>query len=366
MNTTIIYRSPVRGGDVRELAKLIADADCIVSCEPDFAAGDWDAFIEEHVRFGTEFFAHLDLNFTARISEFTKDEPKTELQKQTAAVMCLAICAHMKVNPTFASNEYLFSGSFDPEKRLAYFYFINNTHPQILANLALGRIHSISSGELPPTNQFGAPPKRTRLFGLVHLALLKLMELHTSESSQTLSKPERGAARIAALLKWMHHDFLIVGSVMTFAHELWGSNSVKSIVTSPNSTDAVKLLESVENAAWDLCLAENWADWEGKRLPNDPMNMIFTHDRALRRIACSLLSAPGTEDVDRPYLESLKTMWPESIAKELFQCQRRLESDLDNPSRRYPNASDKDKYYEHIKDALIRTIKANCDSKHKL
>ena len=109
MKTTIVYRSPVRGSDINELAELVSDSGSIVSAEPDFRAGLWGAFIEEYCRFDTTFYAHLDLNFTARIEEFANDEPKTNLQRKTAAIMCLAICAHMNVNPTFASNEYALS-----------------------------------------------------------------------------------------------------------------------------------------------------------------------------------------------------------------------------------------------------------------
>lgn len=52
-----------------------------------------------------------------------------------------------------------------------------------------------------------------------------------------------------------------------------------------------------QNAAWDLVLAENWAESEGKRNPGDPFYLIFTFDKVLRQVAGELLAKPGDASI---------------------------------------------------------------------
>ena len=143
---------------IRDSEEMTSESNCIVSCIPEFRSGRWLDFIDDQIQFGTEYYAHIDANFLARLMEFSNDKPTTKLERLTAATMCLAICANMKVNPTFATHEYAFSGSLEPDDRLAYFYFLDNTHPQLLADLALGRIQTIQHKHLDRTAHFGSQP----------------------------------------------------------------------------------------------------------------------------------------------------------------------------------------------------------------
>ena len=362
MKKTIVWRPPINVHDLPLLENMTIESNCIVSCIPEFRSGRWLDFVDDQIQFDTEYYAHIDANFLARLMEFSKDKPKTDLERQTAAAMCLAICANMKVNPTFATHEYAFSGSREPDDRLAYFYFLDNTRPQVFADLALKRIQFIPHKKLDRTAHFGRHKTRTKFFGLVHLPLLKLMEIQTNYRFDTRSEIEKGLAKTKELMKWMLDEFLLVGSVIMVGHELWGQRATKSLVGSPNSDKPDKILPSVENAAWDLTLVLNWAESESKRNPKngDPVNLIFTHDRALSRIAMASMGEPGSEDVDRQYIAQLEEMWPRDIAGELFQFHRNLESMIDLPSRKYASTNEKSRYYDILKQELIRKIRENC------
>jgi hypothetical protein len=362
MNKTIIWKPPIEVGDIVSLQEMTTKSNCIVSCIPEFRSGRWLDFVDDQIQFGTEYYAHIDANFLARLMEFSKDKPKTKLERLTAATMCLAICANMKVNPTFATHEYAYSGSREPDDRLAYFYFLDNSHPQLLANLALGRIQAIQHKHLDQTAHFGKHKERIQFFGLVHLPLLKLMEIQTNNPTANGSESKIGSAKIKELMQWMFDEFLLVGSVIMLGHELWGRRAIKSLISSPNSTDPEKILRSVENAAWDLVLVLNWAEFENKRNPKngDPVNLIFTHDKALARIALASMGEPGSDDVDEPYVAQLEEMWPSDIAAELLTFHRNLESNLGSPTRKYAQSGDQNKYCDRLERELIRKIKGNC------
>lgn len=362
MSKTIIWKPPIDIHDLALLEEMTSESNCIVSCIPEFRSGRWLDFIDDQIQFGTEYYAHIDANFLARLMEFSNDKPTTKLERLTAATMCLAICANMKVNPTFATHEYAFSGSLEPDDRLAYFYFLDNTHPQLLADLALGRIQTIQHKHLDRTAHFGKHKERIQFFGLVHLPLLKLMEIQTNSPSVNGSESRLASAKIKELMQWMFDDFLLVGSVIMLGHELWGRRAIKSLISSPNSTEPEKILRSVENAAWDLVLVLNWAEFENKRNPKDgdPVNLIFTHDQALARIALASMGDAGSKDVDKQYVAELEEMWPCDVAAELFAFHRNLESDLGSPTRNYPQSGDQNKYCDRLKRELICKIKENC------
>ena len=164
------------------------------------------------------------------------------------------------------------------------------------------------------------------------------------------------------LMQWMFDEFLLVGSAILVGHELWGRRATKSLISSSNSVNPDKILRSVENAAWDLTLALNWAEFENNRNPKngDPVNLIFTHDKALARIALATMGEPGSEDVDAHYVAQLEEMWPSVTTAELFQFHRNLESMIDSPTRSYESSDDKNEYYDRLKHNLIRKIRENC------
>ena len=252
--------------------------------------------------------------------------------------MCLAITFDMKLNPTFATHEYAFTGSDDPDPRLAAFYYLDNLPPQQLADMALGRERESlpAPSSLPRTRHDKTHQERLRMWGLTYASLLKIVELHrfTPGLSETQDLATRHA-RASALLDWMYDDFLFCGSPLVVADQLWGSRRMKTVLKGIDQCDKDTIIRMCQNAAWDLVLAENWAESEGNRKPGDPIHLVFTFDKVLRQVAGELLVKPGEislapeQRVHKKYARS----WPPDMAKSLANRYLAYEADLDSPKR---------------------------------
>ena len=311
----------------------------IVSLLDDFGSGSWERLFREHVVHGTEFYAHLDANFLSYLLSLFSPAPLTDHARQAAAMMCLAISFDMKVNPTFATHEYAFTGTDAPDPRLAGFYYLDNLNPQQLADIALGRQpqHRLPMlDELPTTKHEGTHRQHLRMWGLAYASMLKIMELHrcTSDLSGRNNLLNR-VQRAEALLDWMYHGFVFCGSPLRVADQLWGRYREKTVLKGIDTCDASNVLAMCKNAAWDIVLAENWAGSESKREPGDPIHLIFTFDKVLRELATQLLVTPELQSLSASevVLEKYRRSWPDKMAASLTEHYLRYESTLNSPLR---------------------------------
>jgi hypothetical protein len=335
----VVWAPPVSIDDLTQLSLMLRNSPSIVATLDDFSTGNWEEFFQEHVVHGTEFYAHLDANFLSQLLRLFSHASLTEHARQAAAMMCLAITFDMKVNPTFATHEYAFTGLDAPDPRLAGFYYINNLHPQQLADFALGRRQGQqlpALNQLLPTKHEGTHRQQLRMHGLAYASLLKIVELHRCipELSGRNDLSTR-ARRAEALLDWMYHDFLFCGAPLFVADQLWGQHRQKTVLKGIDACDASNVLTVCRNAAWDLVLAENWAESEGKRRPGDPFHLIFTFDAVLRTLADQLLVKPHqqTQEWSALVLEKYRCSWSHEIAASLADRYLHYESTLDRPTR---------------------------------
>ena len=63
----VLWVPPVNADDLDQLSALLRDKPPIVSTLPEFGNGEWEEFFHEHVRHGTDFYAHLDANFLSHL-----------------------------------------------------------------------------------------------------------------------------------------------------------------------------------------------------------------------------------------------------------------------------------------------------------
>lgn len=357
----VLWAPPVNIQDLSDLSALLRDKPPIVSTLPDFGNGQWEAFFHEHVRHGTEFFVHLDANCLSYLLQLFSNDGLTDRAQQAAAMMCFAITFDMKVNPTFATHEYAFTGRNDPDLRLAAFYYINNLHPQRLADAALGRW----SGQglpmidtMPATKYDGTHRQHLRMHGLAYASLLRIVELHRCIDGVTRKADLTARVRRAeALLDWMFHDFLFCGAPVVVADQLWGQRRQKTVIKGIDTCNASNVLDVCRNAAWDLVLAENWAEAEGKRQPGDPIHLIFTFDRVLQDLAGHLLVKPHQKSQPRrqQILQKYCRNWPDRIAASLTDRYLDYESKLDSPTRTW-NSDDRPSNSEFVADLEQRVV----------
>lgn len=334
----VYWTPPVAIEDLDEISLLIGKSTPIVALLADFRGGGWKPFFEEHVCHGTDFFVHLDANFLSHLLSLFSCSYPSEHARVAAGMLCFAVTFDMKVNPTFATHEYAFSGSDPPDSRLAGFRYLDNLHPQRLANIALGREHGVlpSIDSLPRTPFFGTHQRHLRGRGLAYASLLKIVELHRctpglSENNSLAVRFERAKA----LLDWMYHDFLFCGTPLRVADHLWGRRPTKTVLKGVDTCDQSNVIALCMNASWDLVLAENWAEWEAKRSPGDPFNLIFTFDRALRNLTEHLLVTRHVQafSKEEALLQTNRRSWPEAMARSLTERYLEYDCELESKSR---------------------------------
>ena len=260
----VFWNPPVPPSDIAELAKQIPTASAIVSGFPEFAAGNVDAILQEYVVHETEFIVHLDTNILSRLVEIGEGEASLQqVHRSAAALMSIGIMCEMKMNPTFATHEYAFGGSGDPDSRNAEFYHLDNLHPQEFADVALGRIDQLLlPPELPHTPHRGTHRRYLQGHESIYVILLKIVEIHTSQRHKDRKTVPTRVESLLELIDWMFADFMVCEQMLDVASQLWGMSQKKSVLKKPNTQNLAALKKNVHNAAWDINLVRTWAKFE--------------------------------------------------------------------------------------------------------
>ncbi len=338
MNT--IWIPPVAHEDLVAISDLLRDTPPVISALPDFGNGRWENFFNEHVIHGTKFYAHLDANFLSSLLYAFSSRSLSKQSRQAFAFLCIAVTFDMKVNPTFSTHEYAFTGQDNPDSRLAGFYLLNNLDPQTLADIALGReFPSLPQlAQLPPTIFNNTHRQYLKTRGLTYASLLKIVDLHRCDSElSSRDNLDTRFARAKALLDWMYYDFLFCGTPLFVADHLWGKQRSKSILKGIDKCNRTNVLSICQNASWDLVLAESWAGYESSRSPGDPIHLVLTFDKALRSLASELLTLPNQQHLSHEEQVLRKHMrnWPKQMAEKLTQKYLSYEEKLGSSDRNW-------------------------------
>jgi hypothetical protein len=330
------FTLPLSIDDLDQLCALLADTDCIVSYWPEFRRCDWRVFAEESIVNGETIFAHLDTNVLSYLVDIYDGRESNDVRRRAAALLAIAIAFNMKVNPTVAIHEYALSGSDEPDERLAAFYALDNTEPQVLIDYALGRTNSITfptRNTLQPTDHRGNLATPIRGHAFYSALVYKIGELHLNPKYKGLSIPSR-SARFEALVDWMFYELGFSAAVVLAAAQLWGNRNCKAALKIRAGNDEGKFFRSLENSIWDIVALETWAEYERKRVPRDPMHLLLTFDTALAELGPPLFMANRDEDPLEYSVRTLSMYWSSEYAKPLAERYLHYQQNLDDPSRR--------------------------------
>ena len=331
----VIWKPPIAFDDLDELSELVAKDSPIVSAWDELSSGDWKSFYKDCIVHDDDYLVYLDSNVLSHlISMYDGAKPNMRM-RQSAALMAISIVFDFKVNPTIASHEYALTGSNPPNQRLAAFYAIDNLHPALLSDYALGRVDSlclIQRSDLPSSQHRGKLDVPITGHAFYRTCLLKVIALQT-DNSFTGHKIKDRAKRYRALVDWMYYEFGFSNAVLAIANQFWGQRRGQSVLKISQTTDPDKLMAACENATWDVVVVESWSKSENDRNPGDRMNLLYTFDKALASVGRELLAKPrqGVDNTQEDAERILKTHWPARIAKELSQYVNNLQDKLDDP-----------------------------------
>jgi len=304
----------------------------------------WQMIAREQAIYPPGFLAHLDTSFVSHLLKLVDGRPfrMTANHRTVAALMALSITFGFKLNPTCASHEYACTGADSPEERLLRFRYADKLHPQLYADVALGRKESLpppSAEELKPYRGNLEPIGKLEVqgFSLNYLAVLSALDIHTDPKYGKHDRKGR-MARTLAFVEWIHSDGIMMSCYIYAAQALWGpENHGIKIIKKANSADPDILLRHARNAAWDLTILCVWSNLEGARDTEgqrEPIHLLYTLDRSLAHLARFLFFCPLNSDRERMQLETAKVFWPEREAREVCQKRREIERRRHEPSRR--------------------------------
>ena len=325
----VIWKPPIPFEDLDELSALLAIDSPIVSSWDEISDGDWKVFFKDCIVNNDDYLVYLDSNVLSHlISMYDGARPNMRI-RQSAALMAISIAFDFKVNPTIPSHEYALTGSNSPNQRLAAFYAIDNLHPTLLSDYALGRVDSLcltQRSNLSPSLHRGKLDTPITGHAYYRTCLLKVIALQTDKSFDGQKLKDR-AKRYRALAEWMYYEFGFSNAVLAIANQLWGEQRGQSVLKIPQTTDPDKLMAACENATWDVVVIESWSKSENDRNPGDQMNLLYTFDKALASAGRELLIKPGP-DAETPQEAVMRVMnshWSASLALELSQYVNKLQ-----------------------------------------
>ena len=195
-----------------------------------------------------------------------------------------------------AIYEYIDSGYYEQAvNELSLFRSVDNIHPQILIDLALGRITSIPSNSLnsvrvdPIQKLKGEDIHRWKLHYGITLKLAKI--------EMAGGKPYE---KIEAFLRWMYTDYIFSASAIIFGLIYFSDKRIKKMVKNLNCSDSDKFIKGIRNAAWDMTVVHYWSKKAIENRGAGDLWLLCTEDRALKKIANFIVSTyDSNEDLKK-------------------------------------------------------------------
>lgn len=363
MNTYFVWESaPLTDDEFDELSKIVNAHLPIVSEFPELETGDWEVFFDQRMIQKTEFIAHIDANFLSRLIELFSEQPQISSQcRAVAALMALAISLGIEINQTIAIHEFALTAESNPLERERYFQYANNLHPKEY----LAVIRNAQKCLRIPRECRQRCEEHESFFPIEgyaknHLAILKLLTINTRPENQKDNRIESRAARMMELIRWMYDDFFVLGPVILLAHQVWGNNPDRAVLKNAMSRNADKLLVNARNAAWDLVLAESWSRLETERRPNvDPINLLFTLDKPLARLARRLLFVDRPGDTKWTADVVAREFWNDDCARQIVDVHDWCMLRLDDPNRAMNRGvpyENREAIHEEFEDEIRRNL----------
>lgn len=287
----------INPNDLKGIEKILRDRDIIRSVYPkdlfdQYSLGDYLEQIHVHE---SKFTALLDRNIFSDIIALAKKTDKkstTKTQKDACALLAFLQLSDSLIEPGMAIYEYIDSGYYEQAiNELSLFRAVDNIHPQIFIDLALGRINSLPSNSLHSLRVDSIQELKgedIHRWKLHYGFALKLASIE-----MTGGKPYE---KIEAFLKWMYTDYLFSSSATTFGLIYFSDKRIKKMVKNLNCSDSDKFIKGIRNAAWDMTVAHYWSKKAIENREKGALWLLCTEDKALREIANFMASTYNSNE----------------------------------------------------------------------
>ena len=286
----VIARPPIPLTDVANLEELVRAAELVYSPLQEFNWSALSTYFQQEHQFGASFHAILDRNVLTQLVQAAKGVRITEpTQKASCALLAFFQVANVLIEPGVGMVEYADSSdSANPADELSYLRAFDNVHPQLVTDLALGRVdrfHPASLDLLPQKPLLYSSGAELNEWRLQYCFALKIAMLERTKASV--------ADKLVSLMEWMWRSFSFGAVALTFAGICF-SRKFSGLLKGIGSSDVEKALKGIRNAAWDLMIVQYFTSHVINRKETDPLYVFCTHDRALRFLAKLITTDDGT------------------------------------------------------------------------
>jgi hypothetical protein len=310
---------PVLPEDLLEIQRLLKEHDVFTTTFRKLGDAQYEAgtYLSEQLSAGTEIVFRLDRNLFTRIIDLAQGRKATIHHRIAAAVQAFAQTLKIGLEPNLALYEVAASaGDANPNKELLLFRRIDNSHPQHLADIAVGRCDSLKSHQLAEM-----PSHRTNIdfsnsltrWEASYIAVLKIAVLELAGGP--------AEEKLTTLLKWMKTDYLFIAPAIFLANHYWGPNGRRAgLLKSLRSPNRTKAFNGIRNATWDLALIYEWGN-DAANQPNQySLHILASMDRKLHQIARSFVIAADHHDpIDALLQTEFILFWGSSSGTRIFE-----------------------------------------------
>ncbi len=327
-----IVRIPIDEPALKEIEVRLAAADVFTATFQQFGLAVFRAetYLRESLDHGTQCVFVFDRNlFTRLLSLGRGKSATTDAHRVAAAVLAFAQTTESLIEPNMSLYELAASaGTHAALGELMEFRRLDNSHPQLFADVAIGRRDSLDLGYLSgdpvakaPNVDFTKPLRRWRAN---YTAALKIATLELSS--------EPAERKMVEFISWMQNEFLHVGPAFCLANRYLAPNGPKKrLFKSLRSSDRERALAGVRNAAWDLAFVSEWWAKVRTQSEGDKLWILATLDRGLHDVARTfVLPADSAESPEASLRAEFITLWGSDKGTRLVnlyhECLRQRES----------------------------------------
>lgn len=300
--------------DLQKMERILRERDIIRTVYPrdlfdQYILGDYLEQIHVHK---CRFAAVLDRNIFSDIIAVAKhagERNATVTQRAACALLAFLQLSDCLIEPGMAIYEYMDSGHYQQAiDELSLFRSVDNIDPQILVDLALGRMKSIPSNELKPLKVDsiqelkGEDIRRWKLhYGLA--LKLAAIELAGGEANRKLE----------AFFEWMYTDYIFSASAVVFGVIYFSDKRFSKMLKNIKCGDVDRFRRGIRNAAWDMTIVHYWTKKVLAGRAKGDLWLLCTEDKALKGIADFMASSYSS---DEELNEKVKSLFLKYLGKE--------------------------------------------------
>jgi hypothetical protein len=333
MEQLFMFNFPVPDSDIQKLSEFLRSCDPIVSIwsREKFDPYDLMAYMKERHVHNNKFIALTDLNIASNGARIAEGKPTTDTIRQTAGLIAFMSLAGTIFDVGLAHIEQgQHRDRNDLNNHADLFNIADNLHPQILVDIALGRLDTVPEAEKPASTRKMPVPSCTPHVNveMQYIGLLKICELYLSgKSSLTEYK---------VLMDWMWSDFMFSAPLFLFAGIFFSHKPHKGMLKGIGSKDPERILRGVRNATWDLSLLHLFASRVTDPDPNSDLWILCSLDKGLRAIANFMILTGNLtpEACHKQRIQFLAEYWSDKDAVDICTYFDALQADTKNPKRR--------------------------------